>query len=120
MGVNSCSKRASEACNFGTAGKGRTGIHELQDETVREAIHAGSVNRLLKRLIRAHTPSISWTDCKKYSMARPRWKKCVLRDPGGLMAAFAYQALDANGRRKEGMIEADSLVRFGNYYESKA
>lgn len=24
------------------------------------------------------------------------------------MAAFAYQALDANGRRKEGMIEADS------------
>ncbi|TXH65685.1 MAG: type II secretion system protein GspE, partial [Tolumonas sp.] len=51
--------KGCEACNF-TGYKGRTGIHELLlvDETVREAIHAGSGEQAIERLIRAHTPSI--------------------------------------------------------------
>ena len=88
----------------------RTGIHELLivDENVREAIHAGKGELEIERLIRSNTPSIRADGLQKVLNGETTLEEVLRVTRRTIMSAFVYQALDAKGRRKEGMIEADS------------
>lgn len=75
------------ACNH-KGFRGRTAIHELivVDATLRDLIHRQAGELELERYVRQHSAG----------------------NHGGVMALFYYQALERNGRKTKGMIEADS------------
>ena len=91
--------------------RGRTGIYEVVviDEKMRQLIHDRVSEQEMTAYARTRTPGIrddgkakvlNWDD------VRCRGIESYL---GRLMAAFQYTALDAAGRQKKGVLEADSV-----------
>ncbi len=94
----------------GSGYRGRTGIYELiaVDDHMRTMIHDGSSEQDLERYARIGEPRHPRRRPQKGHGGRNDARRSPARHPRGLMGAFEYTALDAQGRERKGLIEGDT------------